>query len=226
MKAILLLLFTVFFLAFYHNGLAQAPTEGIKQEQPPTEETPVEESEKEEPPVDEAPAEEEKEEKQRKKKEKKEKSVVEDPAQENTSPPDEPKQEKKRGRKKKKDDAPAEETPSENNAVEDVPEETVPQETAPTPYKDDKKKDTWFRVFKMQRCPITSCETKMVHLHNGKKYRGRKKLKFIQNPKTGELQRVPVTDPGKRKKSTKLKKDHEYQKDFKLPDKPIQPIGK
>ena len=225
MKAILLLLFTVFFFALHSSSLAQAPAEESKQEQPPTEQAPVEESTKDEPPVDEAPAEEDKKGKRKNKKSKKEKAPVEESAVEE-SPSEKAPKEKKKGRRNKKNETPPEETPSETPAENGAVEETPTEETAPTPYKDDKKKDTWFRVFKMKRCPIKSCETKMVHIHNGKKYRGRKKLKFIQSPKTGELQRVPVTDPGKRKKSPKVKKDHEYQKEFKLPDKPIEPRGK
>ena len=85
--------------------------------------------------------------------------------------------------------------------------------------KDKPKKDTWFKIFKMKRCPIKSCDTKMVHLHNGKKFRGREKWRFIQNPKTGELAREPNTDPKKRKKSPKVRKNDEYQKEFELPKK-------
>ncbi len=58
----------------------------------------------------------------------------------------------------------------------------------------------------------------MVHTHEGKKFRGVKKFKIIQNPKTGELVREPVPDT-KHKKSPKVRKEHEYQKEFKLPEK-------
>lgn len=221
MKAALLLLFTVFFFALNQTSLAQAPTEKSEQEQKPAEEPPVEESIKEDSPSDETPSGEEPKEKRKRKKDKKEKATENELPSVDEIPSEDIKKEKKRGKKNKVDE-PTDEPPADNSSLE----EPKPEEAAPAPLKDDKKKDTWFRVFKMQRCPIKSCETKMVHLHNGKKFRGRKKLKFIQNPKTGELQRVPVTDPGKRKKSTKLKKDHEYQKDFKLPEKPIEPRGK
>lgn len=59
----------------------------------------------------------------------------------------------------------------------------------------------------------------MVHTHDGKKFRGQKKFARVQNPKTGELVREPITDPKKHKKSPKVRKNHEYQKEFKLPEK-------
>lgn len=72
---------------------------------------------------------------------------------------------------------------------------------------------------RMKRCPIKSCDTKMVHTHNGRKFRGREWWRRKQNPKTGELVRQPVTDPKKRKGSKKVRKNDEYQKEFKLPEK-------
>lgn len=85
--------------------------------------------------------------------------------------------------------------------------------------KEKKKKDGWFKLMRMKRCPIKSCDTKMVHQHNGKKFRGREWWRIKQNPKTGELTREPVTDPKSRKGSGKVRKQHEYQKEFKLPEK-------
>jgi hypothetical protein len=85
--------------------------------------------------------------------------------------------------------------------------------------KEKKKKDGWFKLMRMKKCPIKSCDTKMVHTHNGKKFRGRKWWQLNKNPKTGELAREPVTDPKKRKKSSKVRKHHEYQKEFELPEK-------
>ena len=85
--------------------------------------------------------------------------------------------------------------------------------------KDKKKKDGWFKMMRTKRCPIKSCETKMIHIHNGKKFRGREWWRRNQNPKTGELAREPVTDPSKRKGSPKVKKNDEYQKEFELPKK-------
>jgi len=85
--------------------------------------------------------------------------------------------------------------------------------------KEKKKKDGWFKLMRMKKCPIPSCDTKMVHQHNGKKFRGRQWWRIKQNPKTGELEREPVTDPKKHKKSDKVRKQHEYQKEFKLREK-------
>jgi len=214
-KAIPLLLFFLILFTVHQTCLAQAPTEKPVEEQTPTEESPEEEAPKE---------------KKQKKKSKKEKaseeqppeeSAVEDQAPAEEPPAEEEKKEKKEKKKKKgkKGEKSADETSSGDAPLEEAPAEEVVPTEAPAGYKDDKKKDTWFRVFKMQRCPIKSCETKMVHIHNGKKFRGRKKLKIIQSPKTGELNRVPTTDPGKRKKSKKVKKNREYQKEFKLPEK-------
>lgn len=84
--------------------------------------------------------------------------------------------------------------------------------------KEKKKKDGWFKIMRMKKCPIKSCDTKMVHTHNGKKFKGRKWYQFKQNPKTGELVREPVTDPKKRKHSDKVRKNDEYQKEYKHPE--------
>jgi hypothetical protein len=81
------------------------------------------------------------------------------------------------------------------------------------------EKDTWFKIVRMKRCPIKACQTKMVHTHDGRKFRGREKWRLNQNPKTGELVRSPVTDGGKKKKPDNVKKKHEYQKEFTLPEK-------
>lgn len=40
-----------------------------------------------------------------------------------------------------------------------------------------------------KRCPIDSCQTKMVHTHNGNEFRGMPWWRK-QNPKTGELDPV------------------------------------
>ena len=40
-----------------------------------------------------------------------------------------------------------------------------------------------------KRCPIESCQTKMVHTHGGQEFRGMPWYKK-QNPKTGELDPV------------------------------------
>jgi hypothetical protein len=85
--------------------------------------------------------------------------------------------------------------------------------------KDKKKKEGWFKLARTKKCPIPSCETQMIHTHNGKKYKHREWWRKTQNPKTGELVREPVTDPIKRKSSDKVRKQDEYQKEFKLPEK-------
>jgi hypothetical protein len=229
------LFFALFFFSIAKVCHAQAV------EEPPISEEPAKEEQIAEPPISDAPAVEQKEEEPNKKKKKKsiikeeeaaseEHAVAEAPSEEQAAP--EKIKKKKEKKKKKKEEQSA---PPQENAVEGeqtapetdglAPEDEVPDEAAPAePAKleDDGKKDTWFRIFKMKRCPIKSCDTKMVHTHEGKKFRGRKKLKIIQNPKTGELVREPVTDPKEHKKSPKVRKKREYQKKFKLPKKSIK----
>jgi hypothetical protein len=203
------LFFALFILSFANVCLAQAV------EEPPV----TEESANEEKVESEKPSKK----KKKKKSEIEEVPVSEEHAVEEQPSHKEPKKKKEKKKKKNKDES----APLEENAVEGVqaepeidglaPEEAAP--AAPAKLEDDGKKDTWFRIFKMKRCPIKSCDTKMVHTHEGKKFRGRKKIRFIQNPKTGELVREPVTDPKKHKKSPKVRKKREYQKEFKLPKK-------
>jgi hypothetical protein len=213
------LFFTLFFFAFANVCLAQAA------EEPPVRE----ESEKEEITESEKPTK-----KKKKKKSVKEETISEDhdtsieeePVVEEKADPEESKKKKKEKKKKNKkeeslppvDEFNSEQTSPEQEGSEEVTSDQVaPAE--PAKLEDDGKKDTWFSIFKMKRCPIKSCDTKMVHTHEGKKFRGVKKLKIIQNPKTGELVRKPVTDPKEHKKSPKVRKKREYQKDFKLPKK-------
>lgn len=223
------LFFLLFFLSFANVCLAQAV------EEPPVTEEPAKEEQIAEPPAKDEPVNEEavETEKPTKKKKKKKSEVTEEPAsedppvEEQPAPEESKKKEKTKKEKKKKKKGNEESVPPQENAVdsEQLAPETdglAPEEAAqaePAKLEDDGKKDTWFRIFKMKRCPIKSCDTKMVHTHEGKKFRGRKKLKFIQNPKTGELVREPVTDPKEHKKSPKVRKKREYQKEFKLPKK-------
>ena len=231
MKLRSVLFFALIFLSFANVCLAQAGVE------PPVSEEPAKEEPIAEPPAQEAPPTEqavEPEKPAKKKKKKKSEETEEAVSEEHAT--GEPVKEKKavseespKKKKKKKKDEPAPpqegDVPHEQLAPEQeglAPEETSPDQAAPAePAKleDDGKKDTWFRIFKMKRCPIKSCDTKMVHTHEGKKFRGVKKMKIIQNPKTGELVRKPVTDPREHKKSPKVRKKREYQKEFKLPKK-------
>lgn len=56
------------------------------------------------------------------------------------------------------------------------------------------------------RCPIPNCETKMIHLHGGKEFRGRPWWKRNQNPKIGELHQDIKHDPEKGRSSPLPKK--------------------
>ena len=224
MKLRSVLFFTLFIFSFANVCLAQAA------EEPPIIEEPAKEEQVAEPPVTEEPAKDETVESDKpSKKKKKKKSIKEESAVEEQAAPEEPKK-KKKNKKSKEEAIPSKENANDSEQLapeqerlpteEVAPDQAVPEE--PVKAKDDGKKDTWFRVFKMKRCPIKSCDTKMVHTHEGKKFRGQKKVKIIQNPKTGELVRKPVTDPKEHKKSPKVRKKREYQKEFKLPKKSIK----
>lgn len=56
------------------------------------------------------------------------------------------------------------------------------------------------------RCPIKNCHTKMIHLHGGKEFRGRRWWKRKQNPKVGELQKDIIHDPKESRHSPLPKK--------------------
>lgn len=207
MKLRSVLFFTLFLLSFANVCLAQAV-----EEQPVTEE-PAKDEQITEPPAKEEPTTEEKAKPTKREKKKKKKSQANEESAVEELPKDESVIEEPIAPKEK--ETGSEEVVPESEGV--VTDQVAPVEEPKE--KEEQKKDTWFRIFKMKRCPIKSCDTKMVHTHEGKKFRGVKKIKIIQNPKTGELVREPVTDPKEHKKSPKVRKKREYQKKFKLPKK-------
>ncbi len=68
-------------------------------------------------------------------------------------------------------------------------------------------------AWKIPRCPIPNCHTKLIHLHKETEFRGRPWWKRNQNPKIGELHPTIVHDHSRNNKPFNVKhRMHKHKK--------------